>query len=49
MLFVFNGEVVHQQVGALPENMLKQLVDKFLSRGCCARLMVIVSKLIQPY
>jgi thioredoxin 1 len=31
MLFVFNGEVVHQQVGALPENMLKQLVDKFLS------------------
>jgi thioredoxin 1 len=30
MLFVFNGEVVHQQVGALPENLLKQLVGKFL-------------------
>jgi thioredoxin 1 len=30
MLFVSNGELIHQQVGALPEPVLKQLVDKFL-------------------
>ncbi|NLG98770.1 MAG: thioredoxin [Chloroflexi bacterium] len=30
MLFIANGKVVHQQVGALPEPMLKQLVDQFL-------------------
>jgi thioredoxin 1 len=30
MLFIVDGEVVHQQVGALPENLLKQLVGKFL-------------------
>jgi thioredoxin 1 len=30
MLFVSNGEVVHQQVGALPEPMLRQLVGKFM-------------------
>jgi thioredoxin 1 len=31
MLFVLNGKVVNQQVGALPENMLRQVVDKFLA------------------
>jgi thioredoxin 1 len=31
MLFIANGKVVHQQVGALPEGMLRQVLDKFLS------------------
>jgi thioredoxin 1 len=30
MLFVANGKLVHQQVGALPESMLKELVQQFL-------------------
>ncbi len=30
MLFVANGEVIHQQVGALPERVLSNLVDQFL-------------------
>ena len=30
MLFVSNGKVVHQQVGALPEGMLRNLVNQFL-------------------
>ena len=30
MLFVANGEVIHRQVGALPEPVLRQLMDKFL-------------------
>ena len=30
MLFVANGKLVHQQVGALPEGMLKDLVQQFL-------------------
>jgi thioredoxin 1 len=30
MLFVANGKVVHRQVGALPENMLRQVVDQFI-------------------
>jgi thioredoxin 1 len=30
MLFVFNGKVVHNQVGALPEPTLRSLVDEFL-------------------
>ncbi len=30
MLFVANGEVIHQQVGALPEKVLNNLVDQFL-------------------
>ena len=30
MLFVANGEVVHQQVGALPEPVLRDVVGKFL-------------------
>jgi thioredoxin 1 len=30
MLFVANGEVIHQQVGALPEKVLTNLVDQFL-------------------
>ena len=30
MLFVDNGELVHQQVGALPEKMLKDVVQRFL-------------------
>ncbi len=31
MLFVADGKVVYQQVGALPYGPLKQIVDKFLS------------------
>jgi thioredoxin 1 len=31
MLFVANGKVIHQQVGALPEPMLRQLIDQFMS------------------
>ena len=30
MLFVANGEIVHEQVGALPEKVLNNLVDQFL-------------------
>lgn len=30
MLFINNGEVVHTQVGALPEPMLKKVLDEFL-------------------
>jgi thioredoxin 1 len=30
MLFVSNGKVVHTQVGALPEFLLRQVVDEFL-------------------
>lgn len=30
MLFVAGGKVVHQQVGALPEPMLRSVVDQFL-------------------
>jgi thioredoxin 1 len=31
MLFIVNGEVVHQQVGALPEPVLRQLMNQFLA------------------
>jgi thioredoxin 1 len=31
MLFVANGKLVHQQVGALPEPMLRSTVDQFLN------------------
>lgn len=31
MLFVHAGDVVHQQVGALPEPYLRDMVDEFLS------------------
>ena len=30
MLFVVNGQVVHEQVGALPEKYMQELVAKFL-------------------
>jgi thioredoxin 1 len=30
MLFIANGEVVHQQVGALPEPMLRKVLDQFM-------------------
>lgn len=30
MLFVAGGKVVHTQVGALPEPMLRQVIDQFL-------------------
>jgi thioredoxin 1 len=30
MLFVANGKVVHRQVGALPEKMLRIVLDQFL-------------------
>jgi thioredoxin 1 len=31
MLFISGGEVIHEQVGALPHDYLKQVVDKFLA------------------
>jgi thioredoxin 1 len=31
LLFVASGEVVHQQVGAVPHEQLKRAVDKFLA------------------
>ncbi len=31
MLFIANGKVVHKQVGALPELMLRQVMDQFLA------------------
>ena len=31
MLFVADGKVVHQQVGALPEPMLRSVIDQFLT------------------
>ena len=31
MLFVANGKVIHTQVGAMPENALRQIVEQFLS------------------
>jgi len=31
MLFMANGKVIHQQVGALPEPMLRTVLDQFLS------------------
>ncbi len=30
MLFIANGEVVHQQVGAMPEPMLRKVVAQFM-------------------
>jgi thioredoxin len=30
MLFVANGKVIHRQVGALPEHMLRDIVSQFL-------------------
>ncbi len=36
MLFIANGEVVHKQVGALPEPMLRKLLDKFLEAAAVA-------------
>jgi thioredoxin 1 len=30
MLFIANGKVIHKQVGALPEPMLRQVLDRFL-------------------
>jgi thioredoxin 1 len=30
MLFIANGELVHRQVGALPEPALRQVMDQFL-------------------
>jgi len=30
MLFVANGKIVHRQVGALPEKMLREVVGQFL-------------------
>lgn len=32
MLFIHNGQVVHQQVGALPEAALRRLVEQFLEQ-----------------
>jgi thioredoxin 1 len=30
MLFVFQGKIIHRQVGALPEKMLRDAVNQFL-------------------
>ena len=30
LLFILNGEVVHEQVGALPEKVMREIVTKFL-------------------
>lgn len=30
MLFVFNGKIVHRQVGAMPEPMLREVLNQFL-------------------
>jgi len=30
MLFIAGGEVIHEQVGALPEPMLRRVIEKFL-------------------
>jgi thioredoxin 1 len=30
LLFIYNGKVIHQQVGSLPEPMLREVVDQFL-------------------
>ena len=30
MLFIADGKIVHRQVGALPEPMLKKVIDQFL-------------------
>lgn len=30
MLFFFNGKIIHRQVGALPEKMLREAVNQFL-------------------
>ncbi|HEX7394651.1 MAG TPA: thioredoxin [Anaerolineaceae bacterium] len=30
MLFVANGQIVHEQVGAVPEKNIRQLIDQFL-------------------
>lgn len=32
MLFIAGGKVIHTQVGALPEAMLKQVLDQFLEK-----------------
>ena len=31
MLFVVNGQIVHEQVGALPEKSIRQLIAQFLT------------------
>jgi thioredoxin 1 len=31
MLFIDKGQIVHEQVGALPEKVMRQLVDQFLT------------------
>jgi thioredoxin 1 len=30
MLFVFGGKIVHRQVGALPERMLRDVIGQFI-------------------
>jgi thioredoxin 1 len=31
MLFIANGQIVHQQVGAMPEGVLRQMVNQFMA------------------
>ena len=33
MLFIYNGEVIHSQVGALPEPMLRDVLKQFLENA----------------
>jgi thioredoxin 1 len=30
MLFIFGGKIIHRQVGALPERMLREAVTQFM-------------------
>jgi len=36
MLFINKGDIVHKQVGALPEPLLRQVVDQFLDMAATA-------------
>jgi thioredoxin 1 len=31
MLFVYNGKIIHSQVGAMPEPMLRKVLDQFMA------------------
>jgi thioredoxin 1 len=43
MLFVANGKIVHQQVGAFPEQRLRQVISKFLETTQSANLFLPVT------
>jgi hypothetical protein len=31
MLFIYDGKIIHRQVGALPEPTIRNIVDQFLT------------------